>query len=595
MKAIVLAAGMGTRLKPITDSIPKCLIEINGKAILVNMLEHLNTSGVKETTLVIGYLGDLIRNKIGDHFKEMKINYVVNSIYDKTNSSYSLWLALKEIIVDECLLILEGDVFFDQTLLENFINDDFPACTVVQEYHPPLDGTFIELENDVVVKWVHKYARPNDFDIEGKFKTVNITKFDKSFSEDILIPTLNQHIEQNNGIDPFEFVMNDIVTKKGGNVHAFHVGMHKWFEVDNHEELRIAEEIFEVEKPTLDDLKSRYGGYWRYNLKDFHYLYNNYFPTKALLAELQARLPRLLNRYPSTHKVIAKLITGWRDDAYFSEGKLVLGNGASELIRILNRIMTKVTIPIPTFNEYVQLSSEKMNIYVMEEKNNFQFDADKLIEEVKRSKSEYTVLVNPNNPIGNIISRDDIEKILDTGVNTILDESFIDYARSGSSCEDLTTKYENLIIIKSMTKTHGIAGIRLGYMLTSNEDIRTKVKDQLPIWNINSIAECFIEIFPRYKNDYEESIRKVKEDREYLFKGLKKVPYLEPFESYANFIFCRTEISAKRISDILYNKFDITIKTGLNQESMNSDSYIRVGVQSKKNNDNLLRILNSTF
>ena len=84
MKAIILVAGMGTRLKPLTNEIPKCLTEVNGKPILINMIENLEKRGIEETILLIGYLGEKIKEKIDNIFGNMKITYVENKIYDKT-------------------------------------------------------------------------------------------------------------------------------------------------------------------------------------------------------------------------------------------------------------------------------------------------------------------------------------------------------------------------------------------------------------------------------------------------------------------------------------------------------------------------------
>lgn len=245
MKAIILAAGIGTRLKPLTDNMPKCLTEVNGKSILSNMLEQLDSVGVEEAILVIGYFGNQIKEKIGYKFGNMKISYIENPIYAKTNTSYSLWLAVKDLGFDGALLVLEGDVFFEKALLKEFLDDGFLTSTIVQKYKPGLDGSFVELDGSIVVDWIHKKARPADFTIEDKFKTVNIYKFDKDFAQYSLIPILKEHIEEGQGKEPLEYVMQDIVKNRGEKINAFEVGKLKWFEIDDIKELKIAEKIFE--------------------------------------------------------------------------------------------------------------------------------------------------------------------------------------------------------------------------------------------------------------------------------------------------------------------------------------------------------------
>ena len=190
---------------------------------------------------------DQIKERIGNLFGNMKINYIDNDIYDKTNSSFSLWLGVKNLNYKDALLILEGDVFFERDLLIKFIEEGFSNSTIVQKYNPHLDGSFVELSSDMVIDWVHKSVRPEKYIIEDKFKTVNIHKFDINFVEDLLKPTLKEHADKKRGESPMEYVMQEIITKKEGQVHAFEVGTLKWFEIDDVKDLKIAEGIFQNE------------------------------------------------------------------------------------------------------------------------------------------------------------------------------------------------------------------------------------------------------------------------------------------------------------------------------------------------------------
>lgn len=346
----------------------------------------------------------------------------------------------------------------------------------------------------------------------------------------------------------------------------------------------------EEKKLNLDEAKNLHGGYWRYDILDFHYLYNHYFPTKELIAKLQEKLPTIIDTYPSTQRIIAKLLSKWKDEDYFNENNLIVSNGSSELIRILNQIMTKVTVPIPTFNEYVQLPKEKMNLFIMEEKNKFKIDIDELIKSIEKSKSEFVAINNPNNPVGNVLTRKEIEELLQTGVNVVVDQAFIDFCRE-HSVEDLVAKYENLIVIMSCSKTMGFAGLRLGYLLSTNEEIKNKIKKLSPIWNINSLAETLIELFVDFKKDYEYSLERITEDREELFENLKTISFLEPYPSNANFIFCKTTVSSRKLAEILFNKYNILIRYSLNQDTLKSDEYIRIAVKKKQEHDKLISAL----
>ncbi|HUS49419.1 MAG TPA: hypothetical protein VMZ91_04605, partial [Candidatus Paceibacterota bacterium] len=194
--------------------------------------------------IVVGYLAEQIKQKIGDKFGNMKIKYVENNLYDKTNTSYSLWLALKDLEIEDKLLILEGDVFFEKDLITQFISNESSNSTVVQNYNPNFNGSFVELKENKVIDWIHKTKRYLGFILEDKFKTVNIHKFNKIFIENYLKPVIKKHVEESQGIEPIEYVMQDIVKNKKGEIHAFEVGNLKWFEIDDLNDLKIAEQIF---------------------------------------------------------------------------------------------------------------------------------------------------------------------------------------------------------------------------------------------------------------------------------------------------------------------------------------------------------------
>lgn len=243
-KAIILAAGLGTRLRPLTDKIPKSLIEINGKTILVNALEKLEKNNIKEVILVVGYLKNKIKEKVGDRFGKIKITYIENDIYDKTNNSYSLWLGLKDL--NEDVLIMEGDIFFENKLLKEFLEDERENLTIVEKYNPNLDGTFVELGSKyIVLDWVHKKDRPKRFTLEDKYKTVNIHKFSSIFIKEWIIPILKSHITKKQGREPIETIFNRIIKNKG-KIYAFKNRGAKWFEIDDINDLERAQEIFKL-------------------------------------------------------------------------------------------------------------------------------------------------------------------------------------------------------------------------------------------------------------------------------------------------------------------------------------------------------------
>lgn len=249
--AVILAAGLGSRLKPLTDRMPKCLTEIHNTPILINALDALAAGGIDETILVIGYLGEKIRHAVGENHAGMTIRYVENAAYEKTNTSYSLWLALKEWEMPETVLILEGDVFFERQIIGRLLDSPHANVTVLEPYNPFLDGSFVALDADKrVTAWWHKNRRPGGFILEDKYKTVNIHKFDLAFVRNILIPGLKKAIGTTGGKAPLEYVMEEIVAMESPPVRALIAEGLKWFEIDDENDLIKAEEIFGDGKAT---------------------------------------------------------------------------------------------------------------------------------------------------------------------------------------------------------------------------------------------------------------------------------------------------------------------------------------------------------
>lgn len=244
-KAIILVAGMGSRLKPLTNTTHKCLTEVNGVPILNNALRILQHNGITETVLVIGYLGAQIKDKIGNMYKDMSISYVSNARFDATNTSYSLMCGLAKVGDYDELFILEGDVFFDDSVFEELVNCSYPNTTIVNRYNSYLDGSFVQLDNEnYVIDWIHKSMRKPGFTIEDKYKTVNLHKFSTSFVQCLLIPELENSVKFQNGTEPIENILMRIVRNNAREVIGIDVSTKKWVEIDEVSDLRYAESVF---------------------------------------------------------------------------------------------------------------------------------------------------------------------------------------------------------------------------------------------------------------------------------------------------------------------------------------------------------------
>ena len=243
-EAVILLAGQGTRLKPLTLTRHKCLTEVNGIPILVNALSILESKNFEKVILVVGYLANQIREYIGENFGKLKVEYVENDKYATTNTSYSLKLGLENIGSCSEIYLFEGDVFFESKVfddLENCVQDN---VTVVEAYNSSLDGTFVELCEGFVVDWTHKSQRDENYRVEDKYKTVNIHKFNYNFIVQYIIPILEKSIEMFGGKEPMENVMRNVVCHNPSEIRGMVLNGQKWFEIDDLKDLQVAEKLF---------------------------------------------------------------------------------------------------------------------------------------------------------------------------------------------------------------------------------------------------------------------------------------------------------------------------------------------------------------
>lgn len=600
MQAVILAAGRGLRLMSITAKIPKSLVEVNGTPFIINELEALSKHReIREVIVVVGYKKDLIKERIGNRYKEMKLIYVENDRWYKTNNIYSLWLAEKHI--EEDFILLEGDIFFEHKLLDSIFENNGLNMVFLAKYQPYMSGTVVEIneKDNTIKRLIPGHNQDMNFDYSDKYKTINVYSFSYDFFKTYLKPNLDLYIKTRDTQSYWELILGVLIYLNTPNIYAHIVDNIKWYEVDDETDLSAANYRFADEKEKLKQISNLYGGYWRFDFLDFCFLFNLYFPPKHLYSELSYELAQLISNYPSAQNKISMLLTRWYSDEGFNQDNIIVGNGASEFIRIFNRhFIKKVTIPVPTFDEYEDLDKAKIDHYILAEENDFTLDADEFIKSVKKSNSNFAVIINPNNPTSSLTEREKIVKILENNKHldgVIVDESFIDFTgdREKYSVQPLVNKYSNLIVLRSLSKEFGVPGLRIGYVVSSNGSIKNKIREYLPIWNVNSIAERFIELFPKYEAEYLRSIERIIDDRDIFYKEWKKINMLKVFRPQANFIFCKILSNAINSEDLctkLFTDYNIFIKDCSKKTSLN-DKFIRIAVRTKQDNDTLIEAL----
>tara|TARA_B100000212_G_scaffold341400_1_gene324483 strand:+ start:603 stop:2396 length:1794 start_codon:yes stop_codon:yes gene_type:complete len=590
MQVLIPAAGMGKRLGQETSDKTKAMVKVCGKTLIERCLDSVVQHDIKRIILVVGYQKNKLKKFLGTSYKGVDIHYVENNIFDTTNNIYSVFLARDYMLEDDTILI-ESDLIFDPKLLSMLIENPSENLALVDKYKTWMDGTVVKLNNDFSISHFisrseFKYDQVNDY-----YKTVNIYKFSKSFLNYVYVPFLEAYASAMGDNEYYEQVLKVIVNLDKGHIKALPLNGESWYEIDNAQDLDNANLIFSKPNERYELLSGRYGGYWRFeNLKDFCYLVNPYFPPKSLNNEIIFSLPKLMQSYPSGERTQA-MLSGQMFG--IPESQIVLGNGAAELIEKITEFLDGTFgIYKPTFEEY---PARFKNIDCRVPKSEgFSYGRDEVIKLAENNDG--VILINPDNPSGNFIPYEDLISILKhlkkLGKYLVVDESFLDFAEGGFdssllNIEDLK-KYPNLIVIKSIGKSYGVGGLRLGVLACSNIKLVKQVKDSLPIWNINSVAEFYMQIIGKYMTEYKESCEKLITARTQLMSNLKKIPYLVPYESQANYILCKViDKDAGKLASDLCNKYSILIKDCSGKANVD-EQYIRVAVRDTRDNESLV-------
>lgn len=601
MKAIILAAGMGSRLKALTKDNSKCMVKVNGKTLIERVLSQLNNCNLEEIILVLGYKKDILKEYIDNLGIETKISYIDNDIYDKTNNIYSLYMAKEEMLEND-ILLLESDLIFDEKILSNLIISKEKNLAVVAPYEPWMDGTCVKLDNkNNIIDFVT--SKKFDFNnIKDLYKTVNIYKFSKEFNK-CYIKFLEAYLSSNGENQYYETVLETMINVLPNELKGFVLNDNqKWYEIDDKQDLDIAESIFSFDDEKLKKLQVRYGGYWRYpKLKDFCYLVNPYFPPKKMVDELKMNFETLLTQYPSGLKVNNLLAS-----KYFNikEEYILIGNGAAELIKaVMNTLKDNIGFIRPTFEEYPNRYNSQKHVIFKPETEGFKYSCQDIMDYFDDKDIKTLVIINPDNPSGNYITKKGLFELLDWSVkkeiNLLIDESFVDFSIEEDSTllkDEILEKYKNLIIVKSISKSYGVPGVRLGIIATSNFELLQNIIKEVSIWNINSFGEYYMQIYGKYEKIYKNSLEKIRSAREIFINELREIKELQVFDSQANYILIKIleKYSSEELAKILLNNYEIYIKD-LKGKAGIDDNFIRIAVRDTEDNKYCINALKEIF
>jgi histidinol-phosphate/aromatic aminotransferase/cobyric acid decarboxylase-like protein/GTP:adenosylcobinamide-phosphate guanylyltransferase len=596
MQAIILAAGMGRRLKELTQNNTKCMVKVNGVTLIERLLGQLEKQELSRIVIVVGYEGKKLMDYIATLNVETPIVYVENNIYNKTNNIYSLALA-KDYLCEEDTLLFESDLIFEDAVIDAIVSDPRPSLALVDKYESWMDGTCVTLNDQDEIK---AFVPGKHFDftrIDEYYKTVNIYKFDKSFSQTHYVPFLEAYCTALGRNEYYEQVLRIITMLDEPVIQAKRLSGEKWYEIDDIQDLDIATSMF---SPNAEErvklLQNRYGGYWRYpQLVDFCYLVNPYFPPKRMADEIKASFDVLLTQYPSGMRVNS-LLAGRNFDIHAEN--VVLGNGAAELIKaLMERFEGKTGFIRPTFEEYPNRYDKGNSVCFYPQNENFSYTADDLMDFFGDKEIRNLVLVNPDNPTGNYIPKKDLERLIawceERDITLLVDESFVDFSDElGATLvtQEILDAHQKLYVMKSISKSYGVPGLRLGILASGNIEVISSLKKDVAIWNINSFAEFYMQIYEKYVKDYDKALKLFRAERTRFQNALSKLEGIRIIPSQANYFMLELTNgkTAEQLTRTLLLNHNLFVK---DLSSKTNGEFLRIAIRNKQDNNKLVAAL----
>jgi histidinol-phosphate/aromatic aminotransferase/cobyric acid decarboxylase-like protein/choline kinase len=534
VQAVILTAGRGRRMEPLSRACHKALLEIGGSTILGRAMDSLLKANVGPITVVTGYRSDDITSFISAAYPGVPVRYVHNERYDTTNNIVSLALALESLTYEEDVILIECDLLFEPHLIADLVKHPGRNVALVDHYRTGMDGTVISVDKGYVNNVYPTSSQGADFRYRNKYKTLNIYRFDREYCQSTLRPMLSAYANNVDSNCYYEIVLGMLANIPEHRISAQVVRDSDWVEVDDPNDLSVARFSFEpTERARV--LDRSFGGHWSYDVLDFSLPRNAFFPPGAMHAALGHSLPDVITGYGSCQEILdekAALFAGCQP------GRVHLISGASQAFPVLRHLYQDktVAIPAPTFGEYARcfpgaVTYEESVAASPQRLGQYAREADLL------------VVVNPNNPSGITASTQALYDLAAATPATmfLVDESFLAFSGQPSLISLLEDDpLDNVVILTSLGKSLGVPGLRLGYLYTSNAEFRQAFIEFIPVWGVNALAEFFLELTIKFRGDLEKSIALTVAERSRLRRKLTELPFVhEVHESGGNFLLVR--------------------------------------------------------
>jgi len=333
------------------------------------------------------------------------------------------------------------------------------------------------------------------------------------------------------------------------------------------------------------------------DIVDFCFIANPYYPTAAMLEELQRNLPNLIKSYPSSNPLTSQRYLA--EVLEVDAERIVIGNGATELIALITQtLIDRIAVPVPTFGEYIEKMRDSRNaeLYPLDARDGYQLHLSDYLEWANQRKLECVLIINPGNPTGQFIPLDQMVEFLHEARHlelVIVDESFIDFAADSiPSLLPLAGRFTNLLIVRSMSKHCGVPGLRLGYCYSSNVFLLNRLRRFIPTWNLNTVAQHFLSLLPGTNADYHEGRKRLIADVAALYQDLRAIPGINVYPTGANFLLFKVTngMTANDLQTRLLDDHRMYVRDCSNKVGMDG-FHIRVASQGRKKDMRLVDAL----
>ena len=330
---------------------------------------------------------------------------------------------------------------------------------------------------------------------------------------------------------------------------------------------------------------------------DFCFIANPYYPTREMLEDLKENFPNLIKSYPSSSSITSQ--SNLAAVLHVNPDHLIIGNGATELIVLINTtLIERIAVPVPTFGEYIEKLKDQRDaeLFTLRPEENYNLDLTAYLTWVHQRGLKALLVINPGNPTGQLFSLDEMIEFLERAKDmelVIVDESFIDFAGDTiPSLLQVAEQFSNLLLVRSMSKHCGVPGLRLGYCYSGNLYVLNRMRQYIPTWNVNTLAQYFLSLLPSTNAAYHESRKRLIADVRWLYDALRAIAGIEVYPTGANFVLFKIKggMTAAELQGLLLTEHGMYVRDCSNKIGMDN-FHIRVASQGREKDSKLVEAL----